>query len=779
MNIQLTNKGVELLNSTKKPLEITKYILGSSYGYTPSETATGITGDQVYTNTPVGPEVINANVYKYSIALDYTVGPFYFGEIAYYVGSDCVAVAVSEELIEKKSLSNSTTGTSMVLDAYLSMVADNYSMWMDSIGSDIKFQVPVINNIDSLPSVAESDPNCYIIAPISSQASATLAYTNGSTGLWNFDTYTFQNLRTLTVTSATSTQIVCDISTLNADEKNELTPQFFGDKLVEFSSGACYSICRCVSSVRTLGTQATISFRTPLAIVPSAGDTVMYFSRTQVSISTLMLPVATKDTLGGIIVGAGMDVTPEGVVSVNFPVESVNGYTGVVELTINDIKDASAVAISGEWSDILNKPATFTPPVATTTRLGGIKVGEYLHAEADGTLTLDKRPVESVNGITPDAETGNIEISTETLGVSGLINPKQIPTQTNINGYRTSGLYYGVVASSIGLPSAMVEEENGDPFTLEVVNNTTFVMQRVTSNDSIYYRVYDVQGQSWTSWLNVLTNSKLPIASSTVLGIMSVGAGLSVSNGKVSANVTSVNGRTGDVVITGDDVSGLLTGNFNKHGGIAGLAKEVEGSTPGHENQDYFEIAGRMDARNSAFGMLYLYGTWDAQNDTISDNEDPNVKIRPGGKMVLDIGIRPYGSDDAEYEANYQEVEVTGYLIEVTTASTTRELDGITGFYAGDILLASVDKWVRIYSPKQMLAPSGAGFVSVDANGNTRSVTVSGNNGVSVQNGNGQNSTMTISLTNTGVTAGEYAGLTVDAQGRVTSAVKRIRCGTF
>ena len=531
MNIQLTNKGVALLNSTKKPLEITKYILGSSYGYTPSETATGITGDQVYANTPVGPEVINANVYKYSIALDYTVGPFYFGEIAYYVGSDCVAVAVSEELIEKKSLSNSTTGTSMVLDAYLSMVADNYSMWMDSIGSDIKFQVPVINNIDSLPSVAESDPNCYIIAPISSQASATLAYTNGSTGLWNFDTYTFQNLRTLTVTSATSTQIVCDISTLNADEKNELAPQFFGDKLVEFSSGACYSICRCVSSVRTLGTQATISFRTPLAIVPSAGDTIMYFSRTQVSISTLMLPIATKDTLGGIIVGAGMDVTPEGVVSVNFPVESVNGYTGVVELTINDIKDASAVAISGEWSDILNKPATFTPPVATTTRLGGIKVGEYLHAEADGTLTLDKRPVESVNGVTPDAETGNIEISTETLGVSGLINPKQIPTKTNINGYRTSGLYYGVVDASIGLPSAMVGEEDGDPFTLEVVNNTTFVMQRVTSNDSIYYRVYDVRGQSWTSWLNVLTNVNLPIASSTVLGIMSVGAGLSASNG--------------------------------------------------------------------------------------------------------------------------------------------------------------------------------------------------------------------------------------------------------
>ena len=779
MNIQLTNKGVELLNSTKKPLEITKYVLGSGFGYVPSVDATGITGDQVYTNSPIGPAVINANVYKYSIALDYSVGPFYFGEIAYYVGSDCVAVATSEQQIEKKSLSSAATGTSMTIDAYLSMVADNYSMWMDSVGSDIKFQIPVISNIDALPTVAESDPNCYIIAPMSSDASATLVYTNGATGLWNFDTYTFQNLRSLTVTSATSTQVVVDVSTLNAEEKADLTPQFFGDKIVEFSSGQCYSICRCVSRASTLGTQTTLVFRTPLAIVPQAGDTLMYFSRTQASISSLMLPVATKDTLGGVIIGAGLDVTPEGIINVNFPVESVNGYTGAVELTINDIEGASAVAVSGEWSDILNKPATYTPPIATTTRLGGIKVGQYLHASDDGTLTLDKRPIETVNGIAPDPETGNITLDTEQIGVTGLINPQEIQGQTNLNTIRDSGLYYGLVADSIGLPAAVVENEANEPYTLEVVNNTNYVLHRLTTASSIYYRVYNTEEQSWTSWLNVVTNINLPIASSTVLGIMSVGAGLSVSNGKVSANVKSVNGRTGDVVITGDDISGLLTGNFNVPGGIAGLDEAPEGSAPGSENQDYYEIAGRMNFRNLSFGALYLYGTWDAANDVVSDNEDPNVKVRPGGKMVIDINIPPYGSDDAEYEPNYQEVEVTGYLLEVTTTSTTRELDGITGFYAGDILLAGVDKWVRIYSPKQLLAPSGSGLVSVDSNGATRAVTVRGTSGVNVANGDGQSNTLTISLTDTGVTAGEYAGITVDAQGRVTSAVKRIRCGTF
>ncbi|MFJ8515322.1 hypothetical protein [Lysinibacillus xylanilyticus] len=44
------------------------------------------------------------------------------------------------------------------------------------------------------------------------------------------------------------------------------------------------------------------------------------------------------------------------------------------------------------WTAITGKPTTFTPPVATTTALGGIKVGANLTVTADGTLNANDNP---------------------------------------------------------------------------------------------------------------------------------------------------------------------------------------------------------------------------------------------------------------------------------------------------------------------------------------------------------------------------------------------------
>jgi hypothetical protein len=40
-----------------------------------------------------------------------------------------------------------------------------------------------------------------------------------------------------------------------------------------------------------------------------------------------------------------------------------------------------------QWSEIQNKPATFTPPIATSTVLGGVKQGTNISISADGTLS--------------------------------------------------------------------------------------------------------------------------------------------------------------------------------------------------------------------------------------------------------------------------------------------------------------------------------------------------------------------------------------------------------
>jgi len=43
---------------------------------------------------------------------------------------------------------------------------------------------------------------------------------------------------------------------------------------------------------------------------------------------------------------------------------------------------------SPDWNDVANKPASFQPPVATPTSLGGVKVGANVSVTADGTIAV-------------------------------------------------------------------------------------------------------------------------------------------------------------------------------------------------------------------------------------------------------------------------------------------------------------------------------------------------------------------------------------------------------
>lgn len=46
------------------------------------------------------------------------------------------------------------------------------------------------------------------------------------------------------------------------------------------------------------------------------------------------------------------------------------------------------------WDSITNKPATFTPPIATSTVLGGVKIGNNIVVDPDGTIHVPKQTIE-------------------------------------------------------------------------------------------------------------------------------------------------------------------------------------------------------------------------------------------------------------------------------------------------------------------------------------------------------------------------------------------------
>lgn len=689
MKIQITDYGVSQITDSKEPLKISKAVLGSSYGYTPSTTATGITGSEVHSTNVTGPRVINANVVKYELGIEYEVGPFTFGEIAYFDKKNkCVAIAVADNPIAKLVQTNKAHGNSIRVDAYLSMVGENFNMWIESIGSNIDFYVPIISSFDVLPPITRSDPNFYIVDAISSNACATLAYA-GNNGIWEFDNYLFSNTRQHTVTGFTHTTVTIDISALDTEARETLASKFYGDKLIEFNSGALYSICRTPLNITLQGNSAVISFRTPLAQLPAVNDTILFFSRTDLSISDLVLPVATDTVLGAIKLGDGLVGDVDGTTHVEFPVTSVNGQIGDVELTAKGIKGLAKVATSGRYEDLTGKPSAYKLPVASATALGGVKPqNSHFAVGSDGSLSLRYTYVQAVDGIAPDTK-GNVTLP-KPDPVEGLVAPTQLPATANLDNYTSAGLFYASNGTQF-VNGPEVEATTG--LTLEVIpikNLSGACVQRYTCAGHIFIRVHFLD---WTEWTDISSSGQSGgnVASYSQLGNVYVkrdaglaidtdgglsakaGPGITIGSQGIAAAVTSVNGRTGDVTLGNQDVWQAIQEYLNVPNGIPRLTDNDNGEWQGN----------RLDLRQAALGTFILGGLWNA-----STNECTDIDIK-GGIRLIDGGYMESLTSGEQYDA-------TGYIFYCSVAGETH-VDGLSGWQVGDLVLGLGDiGWIRL-----------------------------------------------------------------------------------
>lgn len=131
------------------------------------------------------------------------------------------------------------------------------------------------------------------------------------------------------------------------------------------------------------------------------------------------LPTASSTVLGGIKIGSGLTINTSGIVSADVTASTLTAYAKTTDL--------SAVAKSGNYNDLSNKPtipAAYTLPNATSSMLGGVKVGSNISV-SNGTISLAKSNVTSALGYTP-ATTNNASFTgttmVQTLTVSSALN---------------------------------------------------------------------------------------------------------------------------------------------------------------------------------------------------------------------------------------------------------------------------------------------------------------------------------------------------------------------
>lgn len=135
--------------------------------------------------------------------------------------------------------------------------------------------------------------------------------------------------------------------------------------------------------------------------------------------SNYTLPTASNSILGGVKVGSGLTINTSGVLSADVTASTLTAYAKTTDL--------SAVAKTGSYSDLTNKPtipAAYTLPNATSSTLGGVKVGSNISV-SNGTISVTKSNVTSALGYTP-ATTNNASFTgttmVQTLTVSSVLN---------------------------------------------------------------------------------------------------------------------------------------------------------------------------------------------------------------------------------------------------------------------------------------------------------------------------------------------------------------------
>jgi hypothetical protein len=80
----------------------------------------------------------------------------------------------------------------------------------------------------------------------------------------------------------------------------------------------------------------------------------------------------------------------------------------------------------------------------------------------------------------------------------------------------------------------------------------------------------------------VFNIERLPVATTTAAGVVSASSGLGITGGgALSANVRSVAGRTGDVTLSGGDVSGVVTNINSLTGAVAIVGVNITVATAG------------------------------------------------------------------------------------------------------------------------------------------------------------------------------------------------------
>jgi collagen type VII alpha len=409
-----------------------------------------------------------------------------------------------------------------------------------------------------------------------------------------------------------------------------------------------------------------------------------------------VLAAATTSTLGGVKIGAGITVTPDGTISVtgvsgngytgsqgntgytgSAGIDGVIGYIGSIGYTgsssaaiVSDTNPGTEATGTFWWNTIdgnlyinyqntwVDAVAQYVLSTATTSTLGGVKIGSGISITADGTISVTGG---AGNGYTGSAGINGISGYTGSAGIDG------------VAGYTGSIGYTGSSSAAIVSDTNPGTESTG-----------TLWWNSVDGNLYINYQ---------NTWVDAVSQFVLTTATTSTLGGVKIGSGISITaDGTISVTGGSGNGYTGSAGtsgINGYTGSAGVDGSIGYVGSIGYIGSSsaaiVSDTNPGVEATGTFWW-------NSIDGNLYInyQNTWvDAVSQfvltTATTSTLGGVKIGSGINITSDGTISVTGGSGNGYTGSAGTSGINGYTGSIGTGYTgSAGVDGILG-YVGSI----------------------------------------------------------------------------------------------